>query len=342
MVMQPTRLEKTSQPSWLKRVTALSLASLLAFSLGLSASLATASGDYPTKPVRYLLHVSAGGGTDVLARQMASELERITGQPFVVENRPGGQTGVQLAAITTAARDGYTIGSTTATHISVMNAVFDEYSIDSVDWVAGLVTDPPVLVAHHSVPFDTLDELVAAVKANPGRYTVSGTVDGSTGHIAWEMFAAAAGITEQHVRYVPFDSQGDSVTANVGGHVPLGMAWTGITRDHVEAGNLKVLAVLSENRLAAYPDTPTFVEAGYDVDPSWQQFRGIIGPKDMDEHAKTILVDALRQVTETEDYLRFIENSNLNNVFMGPEEFTRFVQRQNELVSEWVERLGLN
>ena len=333
---------KSSRTRLLKRMAAVSSIGLLSLSLGLTSTFAFASDDFPSKPVRYLLHVSAGGGTDVLARQMAGELERIMGQPFVVENRPGGQTGVQLAAITSAAPDGYTIGSTTATHISVMNAVFDEYSIDSVDWVAGLVTDPPVLVAHHSVPFDTLDELVAEVRANPGRYNVSGTVDGSTGHIAWEMFASAAGLTEEHVRYVPFDSQGDSVTANVGGHVPIGMAWTGITRDHVEAGNLKVLAVLSENRLAAYPDTPTFIEAGYDVDPSWQQFRGIIGPKDMDEAAKAKLVDALRQVTETEEYLRFIENSNLNNVFMGPEEFTRFVRRQNELVSEWVERLGLN
>lgn len=310
--------------------------------VGLHASAAYAADDYPNKPVKYLLHVSPGGGTDVLARRMATELEEILGQPFVVENRPGGQTGVQLAAITTAEPDGYTIGSTTATHVAVMNAVFDEYDVDSVDWLAGLVTDPPVLVVHDSVPFDSLEGLVEEVKANPGDYSVSGTVDGSTGHIAWAMFAEAAGITEEDVRYVPYDSQGDSVTANVGGHVPIGMAWTGITRDHVEAGNLRVLGVLSEDRVSAYPDTPTFAEAGYDVDSSWQQFRGIIGPKGIPDEVKAKLADALEQITQTDDYKEYIENSNLNNRFMGPEEFTKFVKRQNELVAEWVERLGLD
>ncbi|PMR74036.1 Bug family tripartite tricarboxylate transporter substrate binding protein [Billgrantia endophytica] len=309
---------------------------------GLHASFSYAADDYPNKPVRYLLHVSPGGGTDVLARQMASELEQILGQPFVVENRPGGQTGVQLASIVNAAPDGYTIGSTTATHIAVMNSVFDEYSLDSVDWIAGLVTDPPVMVVHDSVPFDSLEELVEEVKANPGQYTVSGTVDGSTGHIAWAMFAEAAGITEEEVRYVPYDSQGDSVTANVGGHVPIGMAWTGITRDHVEAGNLRVLGVLSEDRVSAYPDAPTFTEAGYDVDPSWQQFRGIIGPKGIPDDVKEKLAGALERVTQTEDYIEYIESSNLNSRFMGPEEFTEFVERQNEIVAEWVERLDLD
>ncbi|MCE8042320.1 tripartite tricarboxylate transporter substrate binding protein [Halomonas daqingensis] len=318
------------------------MAGAVALGAGLHASLSHAADDYPNQPVRYLLHVSPGGGTDVLARQMASELEQILGQPFVVENRPGGQTGVQLAAITSAASDGYTIGSTTATHIAVMNAVFDEYSIDSVDWIAGLVTDPPVLVVHDSVPFDSLEGLVEEVKANPGQYSVSGTVDGSTGHIAWAMFAEAAGITEDEVRYVPYDSQGDSVTANVGGHIPIGMAWTGITRDHVEAGNLRVLGVLSEERVSAFPDTPTFTEAGYEVDPSWQQFRGIIGPKGIPDDVKAKLVGALEQVTQTEDYKEYIESSNLNNRFMGPEEFTEFVARQNEIVAEWVERLGLD
>lgn len=314
----------------------------MALGAGLHASLAYATDDYPSKPVRYLLHVSPGGGTDVLARQMASELERILGQPFVVENRPGGQTGVQLAAITSAAPDGYTIGSTTATHIAVMNAIFDEYSIDSVDWIAGLVTDPPVLVVHDAVPFDSLEGLVEEVKANPGKYSVSGTVDGSTGHIAWAMFAEAAGISEDDVRYVPYDSQGDSVTANVGGHVPIGMAWPGITRDHVEAGNLRVLGVLSDERVSAYPDAPTFIEAGYDVDPSWQQFRGIIGPKGIPEEIKAKLVDALEQVTQTEDYQNYINNSDLTDRFMDSEEFTEFVKRQNEIVADWVKRLNLD
>ncbi|NLC21868.1 MAG: tripartite tricarboxylate transporter substrate binding protein [Halomonadaceae bacterium] len=273
---------------------------------------------------------------------MASELEQILGQPFVVENRPGGQTGVQLAAITGAEPDGYTIGSTTATHIAVMNAIFDEYSIDSVDWIAGLVTDPRVLVVHDDIPFDSLEGLVEEVKANPGKYSVSGTVDGSTGHIAWAMFAEAAGIGEDDVRYVPYDSQGDSVTANVGGHVPIGMAWPGITRDHVEAGNLRVLGVLSDERVSVYPDVPTFTEAGYDVDPSWQQFRGIIGPKGIPEEIKAKLVDALEQVTQTEEYQNYINNSDLTDRFMDSEEFTEFVKRQDGIVANWVKRLNLD
>lgn len=109
---------------------------------------AGARADFPDKPIRYLLHVSPGGATDVMARKLAIAMEKILGVPLVVENKPGGRGATQLAELAAAKPDGYTIGAVTSTHIGAFNQTLKQYKVDSFDWIARLVNEPYLIVVN--------------------------------------------------------------------------------------------------------------------------------------------------------------------------------------------------
>ena len=115
-------------------------------------------------PVRYLLHVSPGGATDVMARKLGNELQKMTGQPFVIENRPGGRGASQLSELKRAEPDGTTIGSVTNTHLAAFHQTLRSYNVDSFDWIAKLVSEPYVFVVRSDSPVKTMPDLVAAIK----------------------------------------------------------------------------------------------------------------------------------------------------------------------------------
>lgn len=309
--------------------------------LGISLT-APVMADYPEKDIRYVLHVSPGGSTDVLARKLVPGLQEELGVNVVVENRPGGQTAMQMADLTRSDPDGYTLGSVTATHISKMHLLFkDRYDIDSVDWVARLVVDPYLITVNNDSPFQSLQALDDFVEQNPSEITVAGFANGSGGHVAWEIFAESAGIENQDIKWVPYESVKDAVTAVLGGHADLTVANVGMVRGQVQAGNLRVLGIMADERADLLPEAPTFKEAGYDVDTSWQQFRGIIGPKGMPMARKQKLASAIKKVMATQEFQDYLTSAQLNYGFMPPKEFAQFAQKQNEATLAWLERLGL-
>ena len=129
-------------------------------------------------PVRYLLHVSPGGATDVMARKLANVLQKQTGQDFVVENRPGGRGASQLSELKRASPDGLTIGSVTNTHIAAFNQTLKSYTVDSFDWIAKLVYEPYIYVVRADSPIKSMADLVAAIKAEQPKLVVAGFVRG--------------------------------------------------------------------------------------------------------------------------------------------------------------------
>ncbi|MCS0504700.1 Bug family tripartite tricarboxylate transporter substrate binding protein [Ancylobacter mangrovi] len=302
---------------------------------------AVAMADYPEKPIRYLLHVSPGGATDVMARKLAIAMEKTLGVPLVVENKPGGRGATQLADLASAKPDGYTIGAVTSTHIGAFNQTLKQYNVDSFDWIARLVNEPYLIVVNKDSKIKSFKDLVDAANAKPGSVVMAGFVRGSGGHFAWEIMAQSAGLDSKKVRWVPFDSVGDAVTAALGGHAEAAIAYVDLVKTYVDAGSLRVIGIMSEERARQFPDVPTLKEQGFDADTSWQQMRGIIGPKGIPEPIKAKLAAAVEQALKTPELVAYMDESSLIASFQPPAEFTATAARENALTKEWMERLGL-
>jgi tripartite-type tricarboxylate transporter receptor subunit TctC len=300
-----------------------------------------AAQQYPERPIRYVLHVSPGGATDVMARKLASGLERLLGQPVVVENKPAGRGASQMAEVSAAKPDGYTIGAVTATHIGGFNQTLKQYNIGSIDWIAKLVQEPYLYVVHNDSPIKNISDLAGAIKTKGSGFVVAGFVRGSGSHLAWEMFEQAAKIPPKSINWVPYDSVGDAVTAVLGKHGEVTIAYLDLVKDHVEAGNLRVIGIMADNRLEQLPNVPTFKEQGLEVDTSWQQFRGVIGPKGIPADVKEKLVKAIEQVMTSGEMKQYIKESSLVYDFLGPAQFTAYAEQQDRVTKDWMKTLGL-
>lgn len=303
------------------------------FALGAPAS----ANDWPGGDLRYLLHVNPGGATDVMARRLAEGLQEVLGVNVVVENRPGGSGARQMAQLSMAGTDGRTLGSVTASHLG-MFVQSGEFDIDSAAWACGLVLDPYLLAVRADSPIQTLGDLAETAKANPGSLSIAGFGEGSGGQVAWMMFEEAAGLTDRQINWVPYNSVGDGVVAALGGHNDVVIAYIGLVRQHVAAGTLRVIGIMSDSRAEALPDAPTYAEAGFDVNTDWQQFRGVIMPAGTPMEHQEALCDAVETVMETEDMKAYIAESELVPGFMRPDAFRAFVESQDTLTRSWMAR----
>lgn len=317
------------------------LKSLLTAAALVIALTAPGHAEYPEKPIRYLLHVSPGGATDIMARKMASGLEKVLGVSVVVENRAGGRGAAQLAELAAAAPDGYTIGAVTNTHLGSFNQTLKQYGVDSFDWVARLVTEPYLLAVRGESQIKSMRDLAKAATDAPGSVIMAGFVRGSGGHFAWEMIAQAMGLDSAAVRWVPYDSAGDAVTAVLGGHGEITIHHVDMVKDHVAAGSLRVIGVMADERLPQFPDVPTLREQGVEVDTSWQQFRGVIGPKGIPADVKAKLGAAMEEVLNSAEMKEYFEETSLVSAYLPPEGFTDFAKDQDALTKAWMAKLGL-
>ena len=229
---------------------------LLAF-----AQLAAAQ-NYPARPVKIIVGYSAGGAVDTVARTVGQALAASMGQPFVVENKPGAGTNIAVKATIDAAPDGYTM-MMAANALAANMALYQPKPFDAErDLVAvSLIGRVPVVIAANaSAPYASIKQLIEAAKAKPGSIAFASPGNGSTPHMAVELFEHAAGIQLQHV---PYRGGSQALTDVIGGQLPLAAMNALEVLPHVKSGKLKVLAVLSPNRTAIYPDVPTIAESGY-------------------------------------------------------------------------------
>ena len=296
--------------------------------------------EFPDHPIRYILHVSPGGATDVMARKLGNALQGVLGQPVVIENKAGGRGASQLIELTRAAPDGYTIGSVTNTHLAAFHQVLKQYSVDSLSWIVKLVYEPYVYVVRADSPVTDMQGLLKAIKDQPGKIVIAGFVRGSGSHVAWEMLMHAAKLPSSSVNWVPYDSVGDGVTAILGGHGLATVAYAGLVKDHVAAGNLRVIGVMADKRLEDLPSVPTLKEQGIEVPTSWQQWRGVVGPKGMPMDLQNKIASAIEKVMTSAEMKEFVHNDSLVSDFMGPADFTKFVNDQDKITTDWLKELG--
>ncbi len=217
---------------------------------------------YPSKPIKVVVGYAAGGAVDVVARTIGQSISNSMGQAVIVENKPGAGTNIAVKSVITAEPDGYTLmmaANALAANMSLYQpAPFDaERDLVAVSLIGRV---PVVIAANANAPYANIKQLIDAAKGKPNSIAFGSPGNGSTPHMAIELFTRAAGIDLQHV---PYRGGSPAITDVIGGQLPLVAVNALEVLPHVKSGKLKVLAVLSPNRSAIFPDTPTIAESGY-------------------------------------------------------------------------------
>jgi tripartite-type tricarboxylate transporter receptor subunit TctC len=242
----------------MRRCFVLALAGCIAGAIA-PAALAQA---YPTKPVRVIVPFAPGGGSDAVGRVLAQKLGDRLGQQFVVENRTGAGGSIGAAAVAKAAPDGYTLLLGSISEVALFpavnpNAPYDPLKDFAPVGLAGVV--PFVLVSSETVPAKSVRELIALAKAEPGKLAYGSAGNGSTTHLAMELFASMAGIRLTHI---PYKGSAPVMTDLLNGTLQLALSTMPATLPHASSPRLRMLAVTTATRSAAMPEVPTMQEAG--------------------------------------------------------------------------------
>lgn len=243
----------------LSRRHLLALAGLLAIGTPLSAGAADA---YPTKPIKIIVGYSAGGAVDLIARSVGQRMATLLEQPVIVENKPGAGTNIAVKALITSPSDGYTL-MLAANALAVNPTLFQPapYDLERDLTPVSLVGRVPVVAAvRENSEWKTLQQLVSAAKAKPGTFGVATPGNGSTPHLAMELFQHTAGVS---LRHVPYKGGSQALTDVMGGHVDVVAVNALEASPLAKAGKLHVLALMSPERAAVLPGVPTVAESGY-------------------------------------------------------------------------------
>jgi tripartite-type tricarboxylate transporter receptor subunit TctC len=252
---------------------------------------------YPSRPIRLIIGYTPGGSADLTARLMGQWLSERLGQPFVIENRPGGGTNIATEAVVRAPSDGYTL--LLAAPANAINAtLYDKLNFNflrDVEPVAGIIRFPNVVVVNPLVPVKSIPELIAYAKANPGKLNMASSGNGSTIHMSGELFKMLTGINMVHV---PYRGGAPALTDMISGQVQVMFDNIPTCAEHVKSGKLRGLAVTSTTRSEVLPDLPTVADflPGYEAS-AWY---GIVAPKNtpaevidtLNKAANAVLADA--------------------------------------------------
>jgi len=277
---------------------------VLFFLCCLLAGPAIAQSGYPSKPVRLVVGFAAGGISDVLGRALAIPLGRQLGQQVIVENKPGAGTTIAGDFIVKAPADGYTLWLQDITTHAINANLYAKLPYDSVkdfSFVALVASTPLMLVVHPSTPATSVRELIALLKANPGKYSYGSSGNGTIVHLSAEMLKSSAGVDALHV---PYKGSNPATAAILGGEVSFVFSTMPPAVSNVRGGKLRALAVTTPRRSGAAPDVPTMIEAGM---PNFEivLYSGILAPKGMDralvrrinaEFASAVRAPELQQV----------------------------------------------
>jgi tripartite-type tricarboxylate transporter receptor subunit TctC len=218
--------------------------------------------DYPVRPVTLIVPYTPGGSTEILSRIVAQNLEQRLGKPVIVENKPGAGTVIGTTAVAQATPDGYTLLMATVTPMAINVAVHKSLPYDpAADFVPlGMVASSPFfLIVNPELPVNTVKELVAYAKANPGKLSYGSAGVGTPHHLYMELFKS---MTDTQMAHVPYKGSLPALDDVIGGHIQLMFCDVPPAAGMVAAGKVRVLGVSTKERIAAYPDVPTVAEAG--------------------------------------------------------------------------------
>jgi len=303
---------------------------------------AHAQAAWPARTITMIVPFPAGGQADLAARPVANALERILGKSVIVDNRAGGAGGsIGNAAAARADADGYTLLMTLSSLAVLPEAdrLFDRppvYEVSQFAPVARVLADPTLLAVPASAPWKTLQDFVDDAKKRPGEIPYGSSGPYGTLHVAMEMFAASAGIKLLHI---PFRGAGPALNAILTGTVHALASAPGTLKQQVDDGKMRVLANWGAERIASFPDLPTFRELGY-KDVEFYIWAGLFAQQALPAPIMMRLREAMAQAVKSPEVIKTFETAGSPVAYMDAPEFSKFVETDSARLVAAVKKIG--
>ena len=316
------------------------LAAGAAAMLSLSAALPVVAQSYPNRPITLIVPWGAGGGTDATARIIGSLLEKDIGQPVNVVNRTGGSGVVGHSAIATAAPDGYTIGIATV-EIGMMHwQGLTELTGTSYTPLGLVNADPAGVQVRADSPYKTINDLLAAIKANPGKLKATGTGQGGIWHLAIAGLLKDQKIDPAALPWVPSNGAGPGLQDMIAGGSEVAPVSLPEARSLIDAGKVRSLAIMDSRPSALYPNVPT-VKSALGSDWTMAAWRGIVAPKGLPADARDKLSAAIKKIVASKDYTDFMGKQGYGVIYAAPDDFVKFMAKSDAEFGTTMKAVGL-
>lgn len=306
----------------------------LAFSFSVTAQ----SFPQPGRPVRIIVPFGPGGATDLQARAIAQKMGASLGTPVIVENKPGGSTVIGAREVQKAAPDGHTLLYTITTHVQIpltfRTPPFDPFK-DFTPITAGALGGT-VLTVHASLPVNSVAELIAYAKANPGKVNYASFGTGSTAHLNGEMLNRVAGLSIVHV---PYKGAGDAMKDVLSGEVQVFFDGVNTAISNAKSGKVRMLAAATDRRIPLLPNLPTLREQGIAI--GIDGFLAFFGPAGMPPAVVDAVYRELAKAIATQEIRDLFFNIGYETGGMPPADFARLVRSLQERWGEVIRELGI-
>lgn len=286
--------------------------------------------NFPTRPVEAVVPWAAGGGADLVFRALAEVFPTYAnGQPMVVRNVEGAGGAIGTAEFLSAAPDGYSLLHFNVASVTRMHMSDVPFDIHSFEPVIKIVQGVSMILVRYDAPWETLEEFLAHAQANPGEITMGNAGAGGGAHLAALIFENEVGAEFLHT---PYGGGGPAITGLLAGEVDSMMATSPEGLSNIEAGQLRILATLGSERMAAFPDVPTAYELGINVIS--EPWRGVMAPAGTPPEIIQRLHEILRDAILDDRYVQAMLDMDQDPVYMGPEEFRAFLLAENAAFHE--------
>ncbi|MGO4157463.1 Bug family tripartite tricarboxylate transporter substrate binding protein [Cupriavidus sp. YAF13] len=295
---------------------------------------------YPARPVVLVVPFPPGGAVDIMGRLVGKKLGDRLGQPVVIENRAGAGTIVGAGYVAKAAPDGYTLfisSGSTFTVNPAINANLPYDPVKSFEPIGLVARVPLILLANRDVPVDNLKQMMAAVKAAPGKYAYGSFGNGTTGHFAGEMILGATGMQLQHI---PYKGSAPAIADLIGGQIPFSVDTIAASLPHIKSGKIKVIAVAGARRATLLPEVPTVAESGFpgfDAD-SWV---AIAAPRGLPPEVRSRLEKALAQTMKDHEIQEKLVANGLEPSYATPEQVSAMIDKDLPRMRAIAQKAGI-
>lgn len=287
---------------------------------------AHAETDYPKKNITLIVPFGAGGGTDTIARKLASIAEQDLGKSIIVVNRTGGAGAVGMTTGAKSRNDGYTITMVTREIVSLPILGLSQVTMDDFEPVVLANFDPAIVLVNKDSAFNNINDLIAAAKAEPKKIKFAST--------AQPNFYALTLEKNQDVQFnhIPFNGAAETIPAVLGGHADFTIVGPGEGKGQLDAGALKPLGIMSANRIQGFDNVPTLKEQGVDVTSG--TWRGIAAPKGTDSEIVAKLTETFTNAVNSAEFKDFMAEGGFFIQYLNGEDFKQFAQGDTQVLSE--------
>jgi putative tricarboxylic transport membrane protein len=293
---------------------------------------------YPTKSIELVVPFSAGGGSDIMARSLVKVItdKKLSSQPLVVNNKPGGSGSIGYAYTAEKKGDPYAIATVSSSFYTAPIIGQSPVSYKNFTPICGLAMDTLLLVVREDSKYKSVKDVIADAKANPKTLSVGGTAGTSDDAVMYYAFQSR---TATDMKYVPFNSGGEVMTAILGGHVDMAWVNPGEALGQLEAKKARAIAVSSKQRLKDMPNVPTLVEEG--VNLVLAQFRGVVAPKDISPEAAKYLEEMFKKASEQPEWKDgYLKKNSIEARFMNAKEFESAILETTKMYEEFLTLAG--